>query len=535
MLLGEKIQGQTAGSARWGGRWLSDSEWLAVACALLIVHAAFFRRLIYFPSCPVCDAVLYQDLARHILDNGLFSAAAFCDFRTYGYPLFLSALGWLERFTSVPLSLLAMETQLGIYLLAGWLLRNEICRISWQAGRCLFVALCLNVFVLVYAAETMTESLSLTIAVLLAWCWLWSLRIFRSRKWMPAAITGGVLAGFAVMVRPANLSLLAAWVAGQAILVLSRRIGPHPGEAVRRSPVFALMLGAIAVPCIPQLYNNIVFGKAATPLVAHDLASFQINTGITSLKYITGRPPIPISQIYYVNPFAKAANIDPGHPLRWYRENPASGFKTLSLHAFALLDQDFIFPYVVDLTPPYRIPLAVLNHVGIGLAAWALWLWIWHDPRFGAGPILRITLPVIMLYIFGVFVICGAAVVEARFGLPLILLAAPLAGAAIRHFLRLPARRLVLPGATVAVYTAMAIGASGWMRSQSPAISNLEHRGSHPNLALFKPARQSSTFGVWGPEKGVDGMRSGPGRFGGFHTDLETNPWWEVDLGGTFP
>ena len=305
---------------------------------------------------------------------------------------------------------------------------------------------------------------------------------------MLAAMTGGVLAGLAVMVRPANLYVAAAWVSGQAILVFSRRIGPRPGEAMRRAAVLALMLIAVAAPCGPQFYNNVVFAKVVTPLVALDLGTLQINGGITTLKAIGGLPPVPAMMVRYINPFANGTRIDPDHPLRWYRENPTAGFKTLLLHAFALLDQDFIFPYVVDLSPVYRLPLAVVNHVGIGLSSCALWLWIRTARRPGRGsPILRFSLPLIVRYILGVFAIHGATEVEPRFGLPLILLAAPLAMTAIRHYHRLPARRLVLPGATIAVYTVIAIAASDWLRSQSPVISNWEHAAR--NAALLEPTR----------------------------------------------
>jgi hypothetical protein len=201
------------------------------------------------------------------------------------------------------------------------------------------------------------------------------------------------------------------------------------------------------------------------------------------------------------------------------------------LHAFALIDQDFLFPYVVDLSPWYRIPLAVLNHLAIGLAGWALWLWIRAARRRGGSPILRISLPVVMLSIIGVFVICGGTGVEGRFGLPLILFAVPLAGSAIRYFRRLPARSLVFSGAAIAAYIALAVATSGWIRNQSPEIAGL-HDGS--NLALFKPARQSTTYASWGPQKGVDGVRTVGGAFGGFHTDIEANPWWEVDLGAVY-
>jgi hypothetical protein len=446
---------------------------LAVVFALLIAHAAFFRKLIYLDSC--CDAASYQELSRRIVDHGLFSAAAFSDLRTYGYPLFLSGLGFVERLTSIPITLLALEVQLCVYILALWLLRDEIRRFSLPVAEGLFVASCLNVFVLTYAAETLTESLSISIIVLLAWCWLWSVREFRSRAWALSVITGGTLAGFAVMVRPAHIFLPVVWVSGQAILVVSRCIGPRPGDVRRRAAAFALMLVAIAAPCVPQFYNNVVFGHAATPLVASNLGTHNMNLGITNLKFITGRPPLRTERIYYFNPFSENTKGVPDYPLRWYSDNPSAGVKTLLLHGFALLDQDFIFPYVIDLAPLYGIPLSILNHVGIGLSAYALWLWF----RAARGqssdrPISRISLPVLLLYILGTFTIYCTVAVEARFGLPLILLAAPLAVTALRHFRSLHGRRVVLLAAAIAVYTIAATAGSQWMRNQAPAIANFK-------------------------------------------------------------
>jgi hypothetical protein len=55
------------------------------------------------------------------------------------------------------------------------------------------------------------------------------------------------------------------------------------------------------------------------------------------------------------------------------------------------------------------------------------------------------------------------------------------------------------------------------------------------NLALGKFARQSSTTtgwgGNWNASRGVDGVKTGNIFDGGFHTDYEENPWWQVDLG----
>jgi hypothetical protein len=52
------------------------------------------------------------------------------------------------------------------------------------------------------------------------------------------------------------------------------------------------------------------------------------------------------------------------------------------------------------------------------------------------------------------------------------------------------------------------------------------------NLALHRPARESSRYSSqYDPQGGVDGVKDGTY---GFHTDLEQNPWWEVDLGAGY-
>jgi hypothetical protein len=469
---------------KWNrSRRLGDIEWLAIAVSLFIVHAAFFRKLMFTGWC--CDGAGYQEIARHITSHGMFSSEAFNDMRTYGYPLVLSLLGLVERVTSIPLTLLSTEFQAGIYLLAAWLLRNEIQRIDLRLGRWVFVVLCLNVFVLTYAAETLTESPTLSIILLLASCWLWSVRRFRSRRWALTALAGGVLAGFSVMVRPANLFLPVAWIAGQATLMMFRRVGPRPGERVRRVAVFVLTLTAIAAPSVPQLYNNIVFGHKATPLVAFDQGRDTIAWGVRHLKFVTGLPPVSNVDVPYINPYAIHTNSS--SPLSWYRDNPAAGIKTIFWHSFALIDQDFIYPYVVDLSPSYRIPLALINHIGIGLAVYALWLWLKAARRPGKGrPILRINAPFTACYILGVFAVYCTVRVDARYGLPLILLAGALAVPAVRHLKQLPVRRLIVPAVAVAVYTTAAIAASGWMRSLAPLISGVPSRPALESFAVMK-------------------------------------------------
>jgi hypothetical protein len=60
--------------------------------------------------------------------------------------------------------------------------------------------------------------------------------------------------------------------------------------------------------------------------------------------------------------------------------------------------------------------------------------------------------------------------------------------------------------------------------------------GAAKNLALGRPARQSSVYtgtGIdQGPQHGVDGITGGRDPYGLILTNQEANPWWRVDLGG---
>jgi hypothetical protein len=71
---------------------------------------------------------------------------------------------------------------------------------------------------------------------------------------------------------------------------------------------------------------------------------------------------------------------------------------------------------------------------------------------------------------------------------------------------------------------------SGQSQGQLPAPTRIPPPAASDNLALNKPAQQSSTSS-WShqndPQGAVDGVKNGGF---GFHTNGEPNPWWQVDL-----
>src|SRR5262249_39951632 len=79
---------------------------------------------------------------------------------------------------------------------------------------------------------------------------------------------------------------------------------------------------------------------------------------------------------------------------------------------------------------------------------------------------------------------------------------------------------------------------------QSPALSlaSMPRRRTlqmRPNLALNRPALQSSTSSwSWHDDPALDAAGANNGQVSGCyscHTDLEHEPWWQVDLGASTP
>lgn len=91
----------------------------------------------------------------------------------------------------------------------------------------------------------------------------------------------------------------------------------------------------------------------------------------------------------------------------------------------------------------------------------------------------------------------------------------------------------------VALATPLPVRADGlvpWQNVVAPPglLATLATR--QDNISRFKPATQSShSSWSFGPDKEADAARALNGVLDGtrqFHTDIEENPWWQVDLGG---
>jgi len=132
-----------------------------------------------------------------------------------------------------------------------------------------------------------------------------------------------------------------------------------------------------------------------------------------------------------------------------------------------MLDQDLLFTYSRDLDPWYRIPLGLVSHAGIALALIGVVLLAARARRS------RELVPVVVAigaYALAHVGLHSTTLVEMRFGLPLLLLAGPVAAGAVRELSVRSVRARVLSGAFVVVWVAGALTLSHWMRQQAEPI-----------------------------------------------------------------
>jgi hypothetical protein len=426
--------------------------------ALIIAHA-FYVRSLFFPSS--FDASQYRLVATNMGTVGLFAKFEFAELRSYGYPLFLLGLKPVAQAMRVSWELVAFEVQLALYLAACVFLRSSIEIASPRLARIVFVALVVNPLALLYATDTLTESLSITLILIAAACWA-RMFVTAAPSWAALAI-GSVAIGFAIVVRPGNVYALVPWIAGAVAITWFHR------QTLRQLFRGGLVvLAFLILPMVPQVVNNVRHFGTWTPLVAYKLGDLQHYLGVRSLKYATGLPPVAEGAVDYENPFVQGRPVERSRPRSWYLEHPAAGVATLGLHTFGMLDQDLLFTYARDLDPWYRRPLSVLTHGVVALAVLALGLLVWRSSRDRTTR--AIAVPVVTLVLAHVALHATTAV-EMRFGLPLLVLAGPLAGWFIASFWP---RATVARRATLAVFVCGWVGASlllsDWIRQQAPQI-----------------------------------------------------------------
>jgi hypothetical protein len=333
-------------------------------CALVTVFfaaviAAFYLRSTHIQNC--CDASSYMVLGLGMQEQGPFAKLVLSDIRTIGYPAFVAFASWLPIALGLKVKIVLLQSLL-YWLAAMAVVRGSRGMLGTRTSRrALVVGLLGNPLAAMYCAESLTESLSLTLFLTMA-AVLFSARKnpieLRRRFTIPFWV--GLLAGVGLLVRPANLALVIGALLAMAMPPLLAEL-PLRRRLLHATRSIAVTAVGLYVALSPQIAVNLKLFNKATPFPTASLGELQMKEGLRHLKYATFVGTPKVQQVRYASPFARGTEIRPTDTFQWYLRNPGRGFLNVTGHVFAALDQDPLFTYVSDLSPWYRIPVAILN------------------------------------------------------------------------------------------------------------------------------------------------------------------------------
>lgn len=381
---------------------------MIAACALLFWH------FVLYPACDICDVVAYGvDAAR--LQSYDFAVS---ERRTYGYPLFLGVVfaGYDWDATWGVFSPRAAIVQTLLYLAACLTLFFAILPRSSTFAWCAAVGLMCNPFVLNYVPLRMTEGVTASIAVLIAACAVSFGGHSSTRRLVAILFAGSLLAGLAMMIRPASLSLFIAWGAAVAIVVWQ-----SPG---RRVLACIAATAGMVIPLLPQLAINYFVYQQIGFFPAKDLGGMQRCLGLANFKYQTivmsDRSVVPV---FYRSAVFTSAEIG-AHGVWLYLVSPLRGAAIIAGHIFQSVNHDYFFPYVHDRNAWQHAPLNAIGHMVLYLAGYACWVSARSNQKAFA-PVAAAVFALVAVVL--TILVNSLVAVETRFGMLIYLAAGPLA------------------------------------------------------------------------------------------------------------
>lgn len=428
----------------------------ALIVGFLLLTAAFFLRNRSFTMC--CDANGYLVLGQEIGLKGLTAKLLLSHVRTIGYPALIALVDLFPSPFGRDLNVVLTQVLLYCAAATAVLHNSRSLLVALRLRRALAVGLLLNPWAAMHCAETMTESPSITLflaSIAVALAATSNPSALRRRHSVPFAM--GLLAGVALIVRPANVVFLVS--ASLAMAMPPLFTAAKVGARLRKSAgaLVALWVG-IYIGISPQVGVNLKLFDKATPFPTMKLGDVQMKEGIGHLKYGTFVGPPAVKPIHYLNPLVKGTEVRRNDTFSWYLRNPGRGALTVVAHVFATLAQEPLYTYSVDLAPWYRLPVAVANGflVVFGLGWLACFLWQRRREAIVSTP----------AWFISWIVMCSLAVVaftspETRFGaLPTSVYFASVSIAAERTLSSRRVRPVLLFGGVAAslVFAALVIG-----------------------------------------------------------------------------
>jgi len=358
------------------------------------------------------------------------------------------------------LELTIFVVQLFLYIFSAFLLVRVVAKnVSERAGHAIAVGLGLNIFVSPYLGLSLTDGLSVSIQItsiaVLAKVYF-EVNSLSLRKLAMMGIGVGILAGEALMVRPANILFMAV-IATTCIATAIRHRDTAIWPMVK---FFSLSVFGFSLAVAPQLVVNVRLFDTWTFMPVYHLGSLQIDYGVRYLKYGTRIADIA-HPMPYMNPWYHG---DVDVSVKWYLLHPVAGIATVAMHIFGVLDFDYLFVYIYDTNPWYRWPLFFFSQtvnffgiVGIVRCARAA---IYHD-HSREHDAARLMMSLLSAFFVTWIAICSISAVENRFALPMVAVLLPCAISSVRWLV--DRKRSVVVLAVFSAYLVVAAYASSFL------------------------------------------------------------------------
>lgn len=422
-------------------RFLDLRAGIALLLAVVFAWACYVVQA-KNPWC--CDFGSYVEIAHQYTLRGLIPDTS--GTRLYGYPAVVAFALWIGRALHADLLGLLYVLQVGTYLVAVTGFSHHVWRCySEFAGRAFFFALVGNVFIYPYLTVPLADGVSVAALVFAAWA---VCRIVdghlrdadRRGPVAPAWLAFGLVLGFVVMLRPANIG----WI-GVALplgMLAARRDGAWVVVSL------AAFVSGYALAVAPQVWLNWQHFDRLGFLPPRDIGTEQLQWGLQWVKYATRVDPL--SQLTYINPFAPSGT--PG--LGWYF-NGFEGVRLFALRMAAAIDIDHLFPYVTSLSGSRSQVVRSLAHA---LAFWgvagvcALGARVRVSRRIDAR--IATFMACIVLFVLAWAAVHATTAYENRFSLPVLTLLLPAVAMRIAT-VRLRERREQLLLGAFLVYVAL--------------------------------------------------------------------------------
>jgi hypothetical protein len=447
---------------------MSISDRREIACLTLMCVAAITGLAalhwhdLNYPACAGCDGSSYGHIAFAIKRMGLFAPWVDNDLRTYAYPLFISLVS-SEQDLTLPMAGYFTPNvaivQSALYIASCLVLFFVVYPTSRTAAWCCAVGLLWNPFVINYVPLRLTEGLNASVLVALTAivCAL-SLRERGLILSYVLILAGGMTAGFAMVLRPANFVVVGAWL-GFLVFYIWRFGRQRTGLGI-------CAIVGLTIPLFPQILLNAVYHGTFTPFPAMGLGSVEGRLGVLAVKYETNVSGVDLLRLFYRNPFIDQREAS---ELSWqiYLWRPQQGIPTMLAHVFNSVNHRYFFTYVYDLQPWYYLPMNATNHLLLFAAGASVVSFSHSRWRQAINCSSAPAADGLWLFLLLGFVLtCGVNAVslpETRFGLAVLCLSGPLAALGIFKWIFASSRSRIMIFGLCLLYILGAKLLSDWM------------------------------------------------------------------------